>query len=112
MASKLATVEYIADQIAAAGNIRYHRMFGEYALYCNEKVVAFVCDDQLFLKPTKAGRELIEVLEEAPAYPGSKMYFLISPDQWEDREYLTKLIVATASELPIPKEKKKKSKKI
>ena len=108
MASKQSTVEYIAEQIAQAGNIRYHKMFGEYALYCNEKVVAFVCDDQLFLKPTASGRALIEVLEEAPAYPGSKMYYLISPDLWEDRELMTKLIVATASALPPPKVKKKK----
>lgn len=83
-------------------------MFGEYALYCNEKVVALVCDDQLFIKPTNAGRELIESLEEAPPYPGAKNYFLISPDLWEDREFLTKLINATAMELPLPKIKKKK----
>jgi len=25
-------------------------MFGEYALYCGDKVVALVCDDQLFVK--------------------------------------------------------------
>jgi len=108
MASKQSTVEYICEQIVQAGQIRYRKMFGEYAIYCDEKVVAFVCDDQLFLKPTAAGKALIEVLEEAPPYPGAKMYYLISPDQWEDRDFMTKLIVATASELPLPKAKKKK----
>jgi DNA transformation protein len=85
MASKQSTVEYISEQITQAGQIRFRKMFGEYAIYCDEKVVAFVCDDQLFIKPTKAGRELITDLEEAPPYPGAKMYNLISPDQWEDR---------------------------
>ncbi len=108
MASKQSTVDYICEQITEAGVIRYRKMFGEYAIYCNEKVVAFVCDDQLFLKPTAAGRELIEVLEEAPPYPGAKMYYLISPDQWENREFMTKLIAISASELPLPKIKKKK----
>jgi len=108
MASKQSIVDYLCEQITQAGNIRYRKMFGEYAIYCDEKVVALVCDDQLFIKPTTAGRELIEVLEEAPPYPGAKMYYLISSDLWEDREFMTKLITATASELPLPKAKKKK----
>lgn len=108
MASKQSTVDYICEQIVQAGQIRYRKMFGEYAIYCNEKVVAFVCDDQLFVKPTNAGKEFIGEPEMAPAYPGSKDYYLISPDVWEDREFLTQLIVATASELPLPKPKKKR----
>jgi TfoX/Sxy family transcriptional regulator of competence genes len=107
MASKQSTVDYIMEQIVQAGDIRYRKMFGEYAIYCNEKVVALVCDDQLFINPTKAGKSLIENLEEAPPYPGAKLYFLISPDQWEDHEFLTQLIIATATELPLPKPKKK-----
>lgn len=107
MASKQATVDYIIDQIIQAGDIRYRKMFGEYAIYCNEKVVALVCDDQLFVKPTKAGKTLIGNVEEAPPYPGAKLYFLISPDLWEDHEFLTKLISETADELPLPKQKKK-----
>ena len=83
-------------------------MFGEYAIYCNEKVVTLVCDDQLFLKPTNASKQLIDVLEEAPPYPGAKNYYLISPDLWDDREFLSRLISATAAELPLPKMKKKK----
>jgi DNA transformation protein and related proteins len=111
MASKQSTIDYICEQITGAGTIRYHKMFGEYALYCDEKVVAFVCDDQLFVKPTAAGKEFLGEPELAPAYPGSKDYYLISPDQWEDRDYMTQLIVTTASELPLPKIKKKKIKK-
>ena len=42
-------IEYIAAQISDAGAITYRKMFGEYALYCDAKVVALVCDDQLFI---------------------------------------------------------------
>ncbi len=108
VATKQSTIDYLVDQIAGAGNIRFRKMFGEYALYCNEKVVALVCDDQLFIKPTKAGREFIENLEEAPPYPGAKNYFLISGDLWENGAWLSELIAKTADELPIPKPKKKK----
>lgn len=110
MASKLATVEFIADQIPNAGVITYRKMFGEYALYCDTKVVAFVCDDQLFVKPTQAGKAFIGEPTEAPAYPGSKMYYLIDGDQWEDRDWMTELIKRTADELPLPKPKKSKRK--
>jgi DNA transformation protein len=108
MASEQSTVDFLVDQMSEAGVLRSRKMFGEYAIYCNEKVVAFVCDDKLFIKPTNAGRKLIKNLEEAPAYPGSKLYFYISGDYWEDKEWLSELIAATAEELPLPKPKKKK----
>ncbi len=105
MSSKQSTIDYLLEQLTGAGDVRARKMFGEYALYCNEKVVAFVCDDQLFVKPTDAGRNFIENVEEAPAYPGSKMYFLITGDYWEDKDWLTELIQKTADELPLPKRK-------
>jgi DNA transformation protein and related proteins len=82
-------------------------MFGEYAIYCNNKVVALVCDDQLFVKPTVVGKNLIGTVTEPKAryYPGAKACFGISGDQWEDREWLSQLIKLTALELPLPKPK-------
>ena len=111
MASDIKFVEFIVDQIGNPGLIRYRKMFGEYAIYCNDKVVALVCNDQLFVKPTKTGRAFIGNVVEAPAYPGAKPSFLIE-DQLEDREWLSELIALTEKELPKPKPKKKKSKKI
>lgn len=107
MASKPETVDFLTDQIKAAGQVRSRKMFGEYAIYCDEKVVALVCDDQLFVKPTEAGRKFIKNTTEAPPYPGAKNYFLISGDHWDDDEWLTELIKITANELPLPKKKKK-----
>ena len=49
MASELSFMEYVADQIGAAGQVSYRKMFGEYAVYCDGKVVALVCDNQFFL---------------------------------------------------------------
>ncbi len=56
MSSKQNTVDFILEQITNAGTICAKKMFGEYAIYCDDKVVALVCDDQLFVKPTKAGK--------------------------------------------------------
>jgi TfoX/Sxy family transcriptional regulator of competence genes len=82
-------------------------MFGEYAVYSRGKVVALLCDDQLFVKPTEAGRLFIGEVTEAPPYPGAKLSFLIQ-DQIEDGEWLTRLIELTEEELPEPKPKRKR----
>ncbi len=107
MASDESFVVYVADQMRDAGTIRYRKMFGEYALYCDEKVVALVCDNRLFVKPTEGGRAHIGAVTEAPAYPGAKMSFLVE-DNIDDREWLGELIRITFDELPEPKAKKKK----
>lgn len=108
MATKQSTVDFISDQISGAGLIQSRKMFGEYALYCDSKVVALICDDQLFVKPTVRGRDCIDRLEEGQPYPGAKPYYLISEEYWDDREFLTKLIAETAAELPLPKPKRTK----
>ena len=77
MASDLSFVEFIADQMKEAGSIAYRKMFGEYALYCDGKVIALICDDRLFIKPTDAGKAFIGEIVEAPAYPGAKPSFFI-----------------------------------
>ncbi len=99
---------YLTDQLRDAGIITYRKMFGEYVLYCDSKVIGLVCDGQFFLKKTDAGRRLLKEVCEAPAYNGAKPSFLITST--DDREYLTKLVRATCSELPFPKQKKKKVK--
>jgi TfoX/Sxy family transcriptional regulator of competence genes len=93
-------IEFIEDQINDAGVITHRKMFGEYALYCDGKVVAFVCDNQLFVKPTEGGRAYIANPVEMSPYPGAKLYFLIE-DAIEDREWIRGLIKITAQDLPM-----------
>jgi len=109
MSSNKDFIEFITDQISDAGTVTYRKMFGEFAIYCDDKVVALVCDNRLFVKPTAAGRSFIGDVTEAPAYPGAKPAFLIE-DKVEDREWVSELIKITAAELPVTKKKKKKRK--
>ena len=110
MASDLAFVEYVYDQISGAGGISFKKMFGEYALYRNGKIVALVCDNQLFIKPTAGGRSVLGEVTEAPPYPGAKSCFLIG-DRIEDRTLMSNVIKITTDELPLPKPRKPKPKK-
>ena len=56
MASKAELVQYIADQCSGAGAIRTLKMFGDYGIYCDGKIFGLICDNQLFIKITKAGK--------------------------------------------------------
>ena len=66
MASSLEFVRYAAEQMGAAGEITYKKMFGEYGIYCNGKIVGLICENQLFIKITEAGRRLCPDYEEVP----------------------------------------------
>lgn len=104
MASRPEYVQYVTDQLSGAGEITYRKMFGEYGIYCDGKIFALICNDQLFVKITEAGRGLAPNLEEAPPYEGSKPYFLV--EDIDNREFLTKFVAETCRELPMPKPKK------
>lgn len=103
MATRRETAEYILEQLEPL-DVRIKSMFGEFCLYCDEKPVAFICDETLFLKPTAASDGL--GLPEAPAYPGSKLYRVLDGDVIEDPAALRELIQATAVTLPQPKPKR------
>ncbi len=107
MSSDQEFVDYIVEQIENAGTISHRKMFGEYAIYCDGKVVALICNNQFFVKQTEGGRAFIGDVPEAPAYPGAKMSFLIE-DKFDDSEWVSELVRITAEELPEPKPKKKK----
>lgn len=102
-------IKFVLDQIDDSCEITYRNMFGGGTLYSKAKVVALICDDQLFVKPTKAGRSFIGAVVEAPAFPNAKMSFLIQ-DKINDSEWLTRLMCLTEAELPDPKPKKKRRK--
>ena len=104
MASDIKTVAFITDHSGLGSRLTYKSMFGEYALYLNTKVVAFVCDNKLFLKPTEAGRTLLGTPVEAPAYPGSKNYFLLE-QELDDPTLLRRVLEVTEAALPFPKPK-------
>ena len=106
MTSAQSTVDFIVDQLGGTDVVTAKKMFGEYGIYFDSKMVALVCDSQLFIKPSAAGRQFIGTPTEAPPYPGAKPYFLISGERWDDGAWMSQLVRITAAELPLPKKKK------
>lgn len=110
MATSSNTIEYIEDQLSGISDIRSRKMFGEYALYAEDKVVALVCDNHLFVKMTDLGRDYVgSRYQEGFPYPGAKVTILVDEEYIEDRHWLTELIRITADALPAPKPKKLKN---
>ena len=106
MSTSQSTVDFLLDQLSSLPKVRARKMFGEYALYCDEKVVALVCENQLFVKITAPGREMLgERYQEGEAYPGAKPSMLIGAEEIDDAERLCELIRLTADALPAPKSK-------
>ena len=104
MATDASFVAYIGEQADMSHRLMFKKMFGEYAVYVDGKVIALVCGNQLFLKPVEAARMLLRPVTELPAYPGSRLYFRIN-DELDDREALRRLFNVTADALPLPKPK-------
>lgn len=108
MSSSQSNVDFIVEQMGDAGDITARKMFGEYGLYCDGKIIGLICDDDLFIKPTDGGRTLIGNVVEASAYPGAKPSLKISAEQIEDADWLADLARTTFKELPLPKKRRKK----
>ena len=105
MASQQGTVDFLLDQLGGAGAVTAKKMFGEVGLYCDGKMFALLSDDQLYLKPTDAGRAWLGTPHEAPPYPQAKPWFLIDGAHWDERDWLGQLARRTIDALPPPKPK-------
>lgn len=101
-------VDYIADQAQLGTALVFKKMFGEYGVYLDEKIIAFVCDNSLFVKATKATIEITRALPHRPPYPGAKPY-PVADELLDDADALRSLLVATARDLPPPTPKKPKA---
>jgi TfoX/Sxy family transcriptional regulator of competence genes len=102
------TVAFLADQLSGIAVVSIRKMFGEYGVWLDGKTIGLVCNDQLFIKPTPAGRELANGAPDAPPYPGAKPSMLIDAELWDNADWLCDLVRATADGLPAPKPKKPK----
>ena len=93
-------IQYIVEQAAKAGEMRARKMFGDYALYCNDKVVGLICDDYLYLKPFNQLEPLLHEEDKhmQPPYDGAKPHYVIT--DVDDADYLSLLVRTVAENLP------------
>ncbi len=104
MATSPQTIAHLLDTLPDAVTAR--AMFGEYALYLDGRVVALVCDDRLFVKPTKGAVALLPDCDLGRPYPGAKPHLMIDA-ALDDMDLMARLFRQVAAEVPAPKPKKK-----
>ncbi|HQX91616.1 MAG TPA: TfoX/Sxy family protein [Thermomonas sp.] len=110
MATDTDFIAYVHEQAGLGARLTHRRMFGEYALYVDAKVVAFACDNSLFIKPSDAVTHLAPNLPKAPPYPGAKDY-PVADELLDDGDRLRQLLLHTAALMPEPKPAKPRKRK-
>lgn len=105
MATDASFIEYVTEQSALDDRLTCKRMFGEYGIYIDGKIVAFACDNSLFVKAAEATAALTANLPRRPPYPGAKPY-PVADELLDDAEQLQALLIATARAMPEPKPRK------
>ncbi len=109
MATDKDFIEYLLLKLGNDVRFSTKAMFGEACLYYDGKVVAFVCDNRLLIKPTKQSEHLKDICEMDEAYPGSKLYYLVSEDQLDEPKIFIETMKAIAAATPDKKPKKTKT---
>lgn len=104
MATNKEYLAFILEQLSEVDDITYRQMMGEYIIYQNSKIAAYLCDDRLLVKPVPSAEAMLPNALREPPYDGAKDMILV--EQVEDKQFLTKLFNAMYNELPVPKKKK------
>lgn len=108
MPSSKEFLNIVLNKLDSLDNINYKQMMGEYIIYYNKKITAYVCDNHLFIKATDKAKTLINDYILKPPYENAKdMIFIEDINKYDDDffEYLFKEIY---DELPSIKKKAKK----
>lgn len=105
MATTQEFIEYVCEQIAGIGEVRYRKMFGEYMVYVNDKPVIIVCDNVPFVKKLDCIAESMKDAECGCPYQGAKEHYILDID---NQEFCKEIIKEVEKVTPLPKPKKKK----
>ena len=104
MATRAQTIDSLRDALPDLP-LTARKMFGEYALFLDGKVVALVCDDQLVLKPTPGAMAALPDCPTGQPYPGAKPHLLVT-DALDDPDPVATALRAIARDLPDPAPKR------
>ena len=107
MASKKEYLDFVLEQLSEAGEITYRAMMGEYLLYYRDKLFGGIYDDRFLVKITASSEKLLVDAPREEPYEGAKPMLLV--ENAEDSFFISQLFDALYSELPAPKQRKKKN---
>ena len=95
-------IEYVCEQIAGTGAVRYRKMFGEYMVYVNDKPILLVCDNTVYVKRLDFLAEKMKDAEVGPPYQGAKEHYILDIDDGERAREIVSLLEPVT---PLPRKK-------
>ena len=104
MASSKEYLDFILEQLSDLNEVSYRAMMGEYIIYYRGRIVGGIYDDRLLVKPVKSAISLMPDATFELPYEGAKE--MLSVDDVDNKDFLTRLFNAMYDELPRPKKKK------
>lgn len=104
MATTVDFIEYVCQQLAGIGSVRYRKMFGEYMVYVNDKPVLLVCNNNVFVKQLDCIKDLMVNAEIDKPYDGAREHYILEIDNTD----LAKRVATEVEKVtPLPKRKLK-----
>ena len=105
MSTNKETVDFILETLGDNNRFSAKAMFGEYALYADQKVVGLICDDCLYIKILPASSRLRDICEQDSPYPGAKPYYLLEEGQLQQLNDIPSMLFDVAKSIPEKKPK-------
>ena len=98
MATSKEYLNFILGQLSGINGITYRQMMGEYIIYYNAKITAYICDNRLLVMPVAAAIEMMPEACYAKPYEGAKDMLLV--DDVDNKEFLQALFDSLYIALP------------
>ena len=105
MSTSKECLAFILDQLSDVNGISHRQMMGEYIIYMNGKIAAYLCDGRLLVKPVPSAVQLMPKAEYDSISEGGRKK-LLRVDEVDDKFFLKELFERMYDELPDPKKKK------
>ncbi|MDR0701220.1 MAG: TfoX/Sxy family protein [Azoarcus sp.] len=99
-------IEYVCEQFADLGRVRYRKMFGDYMIYVKDKPMLLVCDNTVYVKQLDCLAEEMKNATVGIPYPGAKSHYILDID---DAALARKVVRIIEPVTPLPRPRKKKS---
>lgn len=107
MACSAEFIDSVCGVFAPLGAIRTRKMMGDYILYVNEKCVAALCDNNVYVKIHTSINEIMKVAEIGKPYEGAKDHYILDIS---NQALSRKVISELWNHLPFPGKKKSATK--
>ena len=105
MATSNETADFILTKLKHPGRITTKRMFSEFGLYADGKMVAVICDDRFYVKIAPVSAALADQCETGEPYPRAKPHDLVDEGQLSTISNLPAILFDLAEAMPIKKPK-------